>query len=355
MKHKVLICAILLTVFSAAAAQVASHAPSNAALHASAGIPSHVPQATTTPTQPITIPQVSGKPVARVNGVVLTDRDLLREMYTIFPYARQHNGFPKEMEPGIRSGALQMIVFEELVYQDAQKRHLVVPAAKVATAKADFRKQFSSPAQYQQFLASEYQGNEKLLTAQIRRSLLIEQSLKAEVESKAVVTTADLRAYYRKNPARFQYPESFAIQTISIIPPEKATPAQLAEARKRADEAYKQAKATKTAEEFGLLAEKLSDDDYRVMLGDHKWVKRDDMPPMMLQPALKMKAGEMSELINVGQNFVVFRMNRHIPAGIMKFEDVKVQLRKELEKSKTNQVRAALDKKLRQGAKVETL
>ena len=30
----------------------------------------------------------SGKPVARVNGSVLTDRDLLREMYIIFPYAR---------------------------------------------------------------------------------------------------------------------------------------------------------------------------------------------------------------------------------------------------------------------------
>ena len=29
--------------------------------------------------------QVSDKPVARVNGAVLTDRDLLREMYTIFP------------------------------------------------------------------------------------------------------------------------------------------------------------------------------------------------------------------------------------------------------------------------------
>jgi hypothetical protein len=42
--------------------------------------------------------QVSDKPVARVNGAVLTDRDLLREMYAIFPYARQHNGFPKAQE-----------------------------------------------------------------------------------------------------------------------------------------------------------------------------------------------------------------------------------------------------------------
>ena len=36
-----------------------------------------------------------------MNGAVLTDRDLLREMYTIFPYAKQHNGgFPQAMESG---------------------------------------------------------------------------------------------------------------------------------------------------------------------------------------------------------------------------------------------------------------
>ena len=79
------------------------------------------------------------------------------------------------------------------------------------------------------------------------------------------------------------------------------------------------------------------------------------MPPEMLQPALKMQPGQISDLIQVGQNYVIFRMNRHVPAGTMKFEDVKVQLQKQLEKNKTDQARATLDKKLRQTAKVETL
>ena len=38
------------------------------------------------------------KPVARVNGSILTDADLVREEYAIFPYARQHNGIPKDFE-----------------------------------------------------------------------------------------------------------------------------------------------------------------------------------------------------------------------------------------------------------------
>ena len=60
--------------------------------------------------------------MVRVNGTVLTDRDLLREMFALFPYARLHNGFPKEQEPGIRRGAMEMIVFEELVYQEAVRQ-----------------------------------------------------------------------------------------------------------------------------------------------------------------------------------------------------------------------------------------
>ena len=52
----------------------------------------------------------TGKTVARVNGTALTDHDLLREMMTIFPYARQHGGkFPVSMEADIRRGALDML------------------------------------------------------------------------------------------------------------------------------------------------------------------------------------------------------------------------------------------------------
>ena len=111
--------------------------------------------------------QVSDKPVARVNGAVLTDRDLLREMYTIFPYAQQHNGFPKAQEAAIRQGALEMIIFEELVYQEAERRKLTIPAEKLNRAEAEFEKQFNSPDEYQQYLQLEMHGSEQNLRQQI--------------------------------------------------------------------------------------------------------------------------------------------------------------------------------------------
>jgi parvulin-like peptidyl-prolyl isomerase len=338
MKSKFILCALLPLLVCSVSAQVASHGQTLMAKQTSA-----------------TPPQATGKPVARVNGTVLTDQDLLREMYTIFPYAKQHNGFPADMEPGIRQGALKMIVFEELAYQDAQRRNIQVPADKLTKAEAQFRKQFKTTAEYQQFLKAEFNGSEKALNERIRRSLLIDQYLKVEVNSRSTVTVAEAKAYYDKNPQRFQYPESFAFQSISVLPPDKATAAQLKEAKKRADEAYKQAKATKTAEEFGLLAEKISEDDYRVMLGDHKWVDRSKLPPNVANALLSMKKDDVSSLLQVDQAYVVVRLNGHRLAGKAKFEDVKAGLIPELEKAKTNQIRAALDTKLQKSAKVEVL
>lgn len=339
MNRKIYIPAVILMAATVGSAQVASHAPTVG----------FKPQVSF-------FPQPTNKPVARVNGVVLTDRDLLREEYTIFPYARQHNGsVPQEMEPQIRQGAMQMIIFEELVYQDAQRLKLTVPAEKLRKAETDFRQQFSDPQEYQQLLTAEFQGSQQLLREKIRRSLLIEELLKAEVQDKSAVSLAEARAYYQKNIQLYKYPESFAIQTISILPPDKATPDQLKEGRKRAADALKEAQATKTADEFGLLAEKISDDDYRVMMGNHKAVPRAQLAPQVVQALLALKDGQITGLIQLDQAYTIVRLNKHIPPGTFKFEDVKDSLRKELKDKKTNQLRAALDKRLRQNAKIETL
>jgi PPIC-type PPIASE domain len=342
MKYKLFLCAFFLLAVGAAGAQVASHAPTvfNQAPN------QHPSTAALTP---------AGKPVARVNGSTLTDADLVREEYAIFPYARQHDGIPKDLAPQIRDGALKMIIFEELVYQEALRRRMTVSVAKMAHAEADFRQQFATPDEFNAFLQSEFHGSRQLLQDKIRRSLLIEDFLKAEVEVKSAVSQAEVKAYYDKNQDRFKHPESFTFQTISVLPPPDATADQLKEGRMRADRALRQAKATKTAEEFGLLAEKLSDDDYRVMMGQHKPVPADQLAPQVVKALLAMKAGDVSDVIQIEQAYTVVRLQEHTPAGMAKFEDVKAKLEKDLRDNKKNQLRAALDKSLRQNAKVEEM
>jgi peptidyl-prolyl cis-trans isomerase C len=327
----------LAVVLSAASAQVASHAPT--AARNSAALTSPV--------------QVTDKPVARVNGAVLTDRDLLREMYAIFPYAQQHGGFPKGQEAAIRQGALDMIIFEELVYQEAERRKLTVPAQKLKVAEEEFRKQFSSPDQYQQYLQAEMRGSEQSLRQQIRRSLLIEQVLESDVEAKSAVSPAEVQAYYEKNSTRFEQPESFTFQTISVVPPLKPTPEQAREAGKKAQDALRQAKATKNYQEFGLLAEKISEDDFRVNMGDHKTVGRDKLPPQVVKALLGMQSGQISGVIQIESAYTIVRLNAHTLGRKQPLAEVKADLTTELQKRKYETSRANLDKRLRAKAKIE--
>src|ERR1035438_5787075 len=352
MKHQLAICTTVLT--TALTMVLATLSPVPAAAQQMAV--SHAPTVAAKP-QPANLTiSVSNQPVARVNGTVLTDRDLVREMYTLFPYAAQHNGqVPPEMAPQIRQGALKMIVFEELLYQEAKRRQMTIPAAKLQKAENDILGQFTSPTEYKQFLNQEFQGSDKALRERIRRSLLIDAMLKAEVDNKSAVTLAEIKAFYDKNPARFQYPESFAIQTISILPPAKPTAANLKELRKRADDALKQAQTTKTYEQFGMLAEKISEDDYRVMMGDHKNVERSKLAPQVVQALLALKPGEITGIIQLEQAYTIVRMNAHITAGKTKLDDVKDALKAELQKRKLEETRANLDKRLRKAAKVEEL
>ena len=343
MKHKISAWGFFLLGVALSQAQVASHAPT----------------VLTQPPQPkpaaSSSMQTSAKPVASVNGSVLTDADLLREEYAIFPYAGQHNGIPKDLAPQIRDGAMKMIIFEELVYQEALHRKMTISAGKLQRAETDFRKQFTNPDEFNAFVQTEFHGSRQLLVEKIRRSLLIDALLKSEVESKSMVSAGELKAFYDQNSARFERPEMFTFQSISILPPPKATAAQLKDGWTRAENALKQAKATKSPEEFGLLAEKISDDDYRVMMGQHKPVAGDELPPQVVKVLSALKVGEVSDVIQVEQAYTILRLQEHKPSGKQKFEEVKAQLAKELQEKKRNELRAAFDKKLRQNAKIDEM
>jgi parvulin-like peptidyl-prolyl isomerase len=338
MKFRVSMFGMLLLSLGVAGAQVASHAPTVFKAPAQSQAPTANP-----------------KPVVRINGSVLTEGDLVREEYAIFPYARQHDGLPKDLAPQIRDGALKMMVFEELVYQEALRQKMTIGAVKMQRAEAEFRKQFATPDEFNTFLQTDFHGSEALFQEKIRRSLLIEAFLKIEVDTKSKVSPTELKAFYDNNPVRFQHPEMFTFQTISILPPAKATADQLKEGKTRAEKALRQAKATKSTEEFGLLAEKISDDDYRVMMGQHKPVEVEKLAPQVVAALRAMQPGDVSNIIQMEQAYTIVRLQVHAPAGKAKFDEVRVSLQKELENSKSEQLRATLDKKLRQGAKIEGL
>jgi peptidyl-prolyl cis-trans isomerase SurA len=247
-----------------------------------------------------------------------------------------------------------MIIFEELLYQEAKRLNLTTTPEKLAAAEKAFRRQFDG-AGYEQFLRTECNGSPAVLKEKIRRSLLIEKMMKSQVQQKSVVTLADAKAYYDRNPKQFEHGETVTIQTISIIPPDGASKEINDEAYYKIKDGLRLAKATKNAQEFGLLAEQISDDDWRTQMGVRKPMDVKALPPEVGKVISAMKIGSISDIIKVDRAYVIVRLNAHVPAGKTSFEAAKALIMSDLQKQKTLQTRAALNQKLRQGAKIEVL
>ena len=347
---------VILLSAATAMAQVASHAPTinGPAMNAPA-FGATTPGQPPAPTGSVSSFNVSGKTVAKVNGAVLTDRDLLREMMTIFPYAQTHGGFPKEMEHSIRDGALKMIEFEELLYQEGERRKMVVPAARIDKAVTRFRHQFQTDEDFDKYIKTDMNGSMEQFRQSVRRSLLIESLLKSELDVPSHVTLAEARAYYDKHPGPFTEPAKIQFQSISVMPSEKATADVKEQARKQANELWQQAKATKSYEEFGLLAEKSSQDDFRVDMGNHKLTPRGSIPPDVLKILDPLKVGQVSSLCQFGPYYTILRLEARKPAGKKPFEQVSAKLREDMQKDRYETMRRELEKKLRANAQVEEL
>lgn len=341
MKSRLCILAVVLAAITVSSAQVASHASASKMPAASAPA--------------LSAPVASLKPAARVNGAVLTDTDVLRVMYDIFPYAQQHKGFPKDLEADIRKGALEMVIFEELLYQEAKRRNLTIAPERLTRAEAGFRNQFPDKATYARYIAGEFKGDKALVREKIRRSLLIERMLKSDVAAKSVVTLAEMKANYDKNSVNYLHGETLSIQTISIIPPPNSSKEIQAESKAKIKDIARLGRAAKTKRDFGLIAEQLSDDDWRTKLGDRGTLDVKNLPPEIVKAARTMKAGQVSDPVQLERAWVVFRLNAHKAAGKTPFAEVKSKLKSDMQKQKTSETRASLNKQLRKDAKIEVL
>ena len=148
-------------------------------------------------------------------------------------------------------------------------------------------------------------------------------------------------------------PETFTFQSISIVPPLKPSPQQAKDAQQKAQDVLKQAKTTKSYQDFGLLAEKVSEDDFRVNMGDHKAVGRDKLPPDVVKALLAIQPGQTTGLIQIESAYTIIRLNAHSAPKKKSLDEVKADLKVELQKNKYEKLRSGLDKQLRAKAKIQ--
>jgi parvulin-like peptidyl-prolyl isomerase len=293
--------------------------------------------------------------VARVNGVAITNRDVREQSVRLFPYYSIHGGkVPDKFQPEIRQKAIQQLITDELIYQEAKRRNMPVSPAAMQKVLSQAKARFGSAAAYRQFAIAQY-GSVQNFEKRLRRAVVIAEFQNREFELKTQATEAQARAVYEKNKASFLRPESVWLQTISVILPEKPSEEQRRMARKRIEELLPQAKAAKNYEQFGVLAERVSEDDYRVMMGDRKWVHRVGLPKEIDAALAPLQAGQVSGIVEVPEGYTILRVNERRPQKQLTFPEVKDKLRQQLHEAARKNREETLEQQLRKKAHIELL
>ncbi len=286
--------------------------------------------------------------VARVNGVPLLEKDLEREMQRLFPYYSIHGGrVPAQKEPEIRKQALETIIVEEMVYQQAVRRKIKVPSAKIAARVRQARSQYALEEQFREAVL-EAAGSERRWREQIRRALMVELLWNQQVMAPARVSEAEARRFYAENRRRYLRPEAVNLQTISLQVPIQATAAERERIRARAEKVLEEARSAPTPEAFGALAEKYSTDDWRVMNGSRGWVHRGALEEE-LNMAFRLAPGQVSGVIESSYGYHLLRVNGYRPERLPPFSEVRQavtgylidRLRKKNQEAFVRQLKAA--------------
>jgi parvulin-like peptidyl-prolyl isomerase len=275
--------------------------------------------------------------VAKVNGTALTQKDLENEVNRVIQQTTFHHNVPIEKRKEYYSKALDELINRELEYQDALAKGIKPDKKKIDAQMEKLRKRFKSENEYK--AALETQGlTETGLRNMVKREMVLRSMIAKTITAESVISEKQLKKYYEKNTSKFKEPERVRLRIISTTDEKKAKDI-LAKLKAGGD--------------FAKLAAKSSEDSYRANGGDIGYVHKGRMLPEIEDAAFKMKVGGISGLIKAENYWCIIKVEDRKPEHQMSFDDVKVNLRKELEAKRSAELTKKWVADLRAKAKIE--
>jgi len=290
------------------------------------------------------------KVLAKVNGVPITESEVEYETGKIASRNLYHNqNVPSEKRAAFEKEALENLINQELEYQEAKRQGITADKEEINERVGEVKKRFASEGEFKATLKKNNLTLAKYEES-IRKALLIEKIVSAEVEKKAEVSDDEEKAYYENNKERFKEPEMIKVRHIAIgFDPSKGTE-DMARAKGKAEEILKMANS---GEDFATLAREYSDDSYRDKGGDLGYVPRGRMDPELEKVAFSLKPGEIIGPVETRRAYYIIKMVEKKPERTSSFDEVKEGLRKVLEARKMEERSIEWIASLRKKAKIE--
>ncbi len=153
----------------------------------------------------------------------------------------------------------------------------------------------------------------------------------AKLADQATVSDADVASYYDKNQKRFSSVEARKVSHILITVKKDASAAEKAAAKAKAEAVL--AEVRKAPAEFAAIAKKESQDPASAELGgDLGLVEGDALPKTVEAAALKLKQGEISDVVASDFGYHILTVTSLKPAAVRPLDEVKGEIVADLKK-----------------------
>jgi peptidyl-prolyl cis-trans isomerase C len=255
----------------------------------------------------------------------------------------------EQIRPFAWRQALEDLINQKLLLQEAGKRGLSVDPEDVEDQFNMMISRFPSPEQFQSTLDS-IGLSEEGLRAEIEENLLIDRLLDEEVGHDQAVTKKEVADYYKNNPDDFMRPQQVHASHILITVDQTDTPQQKEEKRLRLLDLKKQIEA---GADFAEMARTHSDGPSKSKGGDLGFFGRGQMVKPFEDAVFAMQVGELSDIVETKFGYHLIKLLERQEEGKAALAEVDSAIRNVLINRKKQEAVAAYLDSLRLEGRIE--
>lgn len=279
---------------------------------------------------------------ARVNGAAI-GAERLERSFEEYLRERQLNigamRSPQRVKT-LKREALDLLIDQELLWQEAQRRGLLATPDEVEQAASALRAGFSSAQAFAARLRAE--GYDEVTYAEHLRRLLSAQGVLEQAGAEVSVDDAAIHDFYRRHEADFARPEQRRVRHLVLAPDQGALAARL------------RAQLSGGAE-FAALARAHSLATSASQGGDIGFLQRDELAVPLAEAAFTLGEGEVSAPIELPDGIHLVKVEATVAAQRVPEAAAAERIRVHLLATRAAQAREALLQRLRAAARIEVL
>ena len=249
----------------------------------------------------------------------------------------------------IRTSVLDILIGQELLWQEATRKQVVVSEDQVQRELAQIRDSLQSEQAYAERIRQSGFTPEGF-AEDMRRRLTAREFIRTNISPRVSVTDEDVSRYYQANRERMTAPEQVHARHILARLDTAANEQTRAAARERIDKLLAEARGEA---DFATLAKQHSEGPSAARGGDLGFFSREQMVKPFADAAFAMQPGQISDVVQTRFGYHIIKLEDRRAPRELALAEVSEQIRQGLTGEQVQQAVQDLVLTLRTVSKVE--